>query len=1500
MINFDDLLNQAKEKQGGINFDNVMEQAKKKTVQPVKASVSPKALPRYSKAGEETTLSYQPTAEDKTMGKILPRAVGAGLASGGLNVARAIPSTVAASLADGGTSKRYEESNKYIPKPVDAKQMELANKIANIAKNISYPGTKIDTFISDTQKDVGELQGTGNKIFAQALMAGGQMAPAIATGLVAGPAIGMSAFGSQVYGGAFKEALDRGADTKTAGDYALGQTLLEVGTEILAGGIPGLGKGLISKLASSAGAKNLAAKAGIDATGKLLGRATNALFASRTGKVLFNALGEGGEEVIAEYLSPFIERATIDPNAPDATVNQIAEAFAIGGLMSFLLQGGGIRLSDGRTVQAEDVQTLNKSELNEVEDELYRLARESNIRKGKITPQGETIEGWSAETMANERGLPEPIKKSVSSPNLKQTDIDYRGRHLAPFEMEDNAPAYDLTQIYPQNVYSKDGAKIYGTNTKSEQKALSILTKIKGNPEADVTVYRAVPQNAAERINSGDWVSLTEEYAKEHGQHTLNDSYKIISTTTKAKNLVSEGNSLNEFGYVAGTNSQLVNAKLPLPIGSMTKPKTAYEQAAGQREMPFSVFPGEAQTLPVAQRPLPQAAQTIPQVKQVAQPTLEPLNRPVQARTADLRTLVAGVAPQIKDISARSGRRNDIWEVFRMAFGKNAAALKKAVLDPFAKDKGNAARYQIEKANTLKTEMKRLGIKKGSRESIAVREFGEGMRIVKRKVANLETGKQQEQYIEEPYTLRDLQKEFPNNWQNIVEADKWFRKEYDEFIDRINAVKSIIYPNADANFDEYEARIQRVQNGEGKYTNYSAQEKSDAIKRLRSEQDRYITGKRIPKREDYYRHFTELTKGFAGLWNIIDSPAQIGSHLQGISEYTKPKSRWESFAQHRKGDYTEADAISGYLNYMPGAAYAIYIDPHIAKFRELADALADTTEQTNNAGNLILTLRHYADSLAGKTSPQDRALLESIPGGRKGLRALNWLNNRVKANVILFNMGATVSQLANIPAGIATIKNPVSLARGMYHTLVKNPAIKMSDYMTERLMGDITDQFNESLLHKPMEFAKWLISAGDAVGSRFIWYSAYENALAKGSENPALEADDMTRMLTAGRGIGEVPLNQRDSITKLIAPFTVEVQNMWRIQKRFVNEKDFGGLLLFWVLSFLFNEGTEEIRGTRILFDPIDAMRDALTEEDLSPLERGGRLAGEYLSNVPFGQTFAALYPEYGLQPMEGVKLPTREKLFGDTDPTRFGTGILAQQAITDPIFKILPPAGGAQIKKTYDFLKSAQVLPVVNPLSDNFGKKQDIKATQKNGKIKFGLGDSAETMVKGSLFGSYATDEGKEYIESDLNPIGEKNSAVATSLAKAGVDDVEAVNLARKLPNLKVNAARETIMNSNLTAKQKNIAGALVNSDLKVDYSNRGTYEFSLLPKETRRKYLTVSQYGVSKEDFIYVMENKDADRNGGVKKDEAIKVLDSMNFTRKQKALMWPLISTAKNPYQ
>lgn len=51
-------------------------------------------------------------------------------------------------------------------------------------------------------------------------------------------------------------------------------------------------------------------------------------------------------------------------------------------------------------------------------------------------------------------------------------------------------------------------------------------------------------------INSGDWVSLVKQYAIDHGRSNLNNNYKILTKTVYAKNLFTDGNSIQEWGYV--------------------------------------------------------------------------------------------------------------------------------------------------------------------------------------------------------------------------------------------------------------------------------------------------------------------------------------------------------------------------------------------------------------------------------------------------------------------------------------------------------------------------------------------------------------------------------------------------------------------------------------------------------------------------------------------------------------------------------------------------------------------------------------------------------------------------------------------------------------------------------------------------------------------------------------------------------------------------------------
>lgn len=122
--------------------------------------------------------------------------------------------------------------------------------------------------------------------------------------------------------------------------------------------------------------------------------------------------------------------------------------------------------------------------------------------------------------------------------------------HTAPLRDEYNAPAHELTKIYPKDIY-ENGARYYGSGyDQLDAEVMPILNRIKNNPDAEVTIYRAVPKNKGIKdFNKGDWVTLTKGYAKEHGESNLGGNYEILSKKVKADEVFTDANSLQEFGY---------------------------------------------------------------------------------------------------------------------------------------------------------------------------------------------------------------------------------------------------------------------------------------------------------------------------------------------------------------------------------------------------------------------------------------------------------------------------------------------------------------------------------------------------------------------------------------------------------------------------------------------------------------------------------------------------------------------------------------------------------------------------------------------------------------------------------------------------------------------------------------------------------------------------------------------------------------------------------------
>lgn len=184
-----------------------------------------------------------------------------------------------------------------------------------------------------------------------------------------------------------------------------------------------------------------------------------------------------------------------------------------------------------------------------------RLAGETEARnvseRMSMTPEERrSTPPWLTQDVPDEDQI---IRMSLDGPaaNIRSMDNDYRGMHKAPGR-DENAPLSDLTKIFPDDVYGPNAAQYYGHAGKGDpldEGTVRILRRFRGKPDAEVTIYRAVPKDAPDEIIDGDWVTINPDYARQHGEGTLRGDYKVISKTVRADDIYTDGNSIHEFGY---------------------------------------------------------------------------------------------------------------------------------------------------------------------------------------------------------------------------------------------------------------------------------------------------------------------------------------------------------------------------------------------------------------------------------------------------------------------------------------------------------------------------------------------------------------------------------------------------------------------------------------------------------------------------------------------------------------------------------------------------------------------------------------------------------------------------------------------------------------------------------------------------------------------------------------------------------------------------------------
>lgn len=193
---------------------------------------------------------------------------------------------------------------------------------------------------------------------------------------------------------------------------------------------------------------------------------------------------------------------------------------------------------------------------------------------------------------------------------IKEEIEDYKGEHQAPDA--NDSPMFDVINAFGEDMYTPEANRYFGNYRPYDSYSISLIQQARNKPNLPVKIYRAIPKtitnqekidnynkqkkyilkygklppeitiraNSSEyydfisdeidklsklpdndvkvKINNGDWVTINPAYAKEHGESNIGrNKYRILTKTVKAKQLFTDGNDINEWGYADNINENL-------------------------------------------------------------------------------------------------------------------------------------------------------------------------------------------------------------------------------------------------------------------------------------------------------------------------------------------------------------------------------------------------------------------------------------------------------------------------------------------------------------------------------------------------------------------------------------------------------------------------------------------------------------------------------------------------------------------------------------------------------------------------------------------------------------------------------------------------------------------------------------------------------------------------------------------------------------------------------
>ncbi|MED4978749.1 hypothetical protein P9726_03320 [Geobacillus stearothermophilus] len=556
-------------------------------------------------------------------------------------------------------------------------------------------------------------------------------------------------------------------------------------------------------------------------------------------------------------------------------------------------------------------------------------------------------------------------------------------------------------------------------------------------------------------------------------------------------------------------------------------------------------------------------------------------------------------------------------------------------------------------------------------------------------------------YGEKKITLDELKKRTPN-WKRVKEAAESYRKTYDRLLDTVNQVLT------ENGFDP------------------------------------------IPKRKDYFPHFEEVDGILKHLGFDLENHT-LPTDINGLTADFKPNKSFFRHALQRKSDQTDYGAAIGFDRYIEGISNVIFHTKNIKRLRALDKEIRAKYKGDTHLSNFAAELTEYANILAGKKAMIDRAFEDVV--GRKIYNFFDTVRRRVGANMIGANVSSALTSYIPLTQALATT-NKRAFVQGMFETILntfKNDGfINESDFLTKRIGSD---PLYRTLWDKAVEKSMWLMKTIDEFTAQTIVRGKYNELISKGvpHEQAIKQADEWAAKIMADRSKGSMPTLFNSKSLGVLTQFQLEVNNqlsfLFKDMPRNMDKKGLASAMAqVLIYSYIFNNLYEKVTGGRPAFDPIGVALQAYKDynnDNITNLRATKNTTENVLNQLPFTSV------------LNGGRYPIKAGLPNVNDV--LGEQSTLSKELVKPLTYLLLPAGGVQLRKTYEGL----TVMGENPLSPQ--PMPGVYRTNKNGErvLRYPVQDNDANFWRALLFGKSALPEKKEFYDNNRRDLSPKQTKI-------------------------------------------------------------------------------------------------------------------------------------------